>query len=421
MFLLPHADLNSSVTNFDISHTQAGQTGANLVRLTPPPPPSESKQVNYTRLERLLHRAVPQPQDFVGSFSSLCWYSTLDFKSVPNIFSLRKKVVNGNLTQEQSRFVVSAAEAERNDKRLVCLPSVFVPSFPKCGSTSLFNTLVTHPFIQHPETKETHYFVRFPFQNDDDIDYLSVLVYLRNFNQLGKCSEANHKCLSIDGSQSLLWDTRTSTFLDKMPLLISRVFSRPKFIVILREPVARFHSDFWFFAKRCVGHSHKYWARTIPRLLHHHVTEELDKIQRCLQEGNEEEICIHYSLVGTPNIIDDVCGEVRVGVSVYYIHIARWLRTFPMSSFHFVKMEDLMAQPYAVVKGIWSFLDIPPIEEEKFKMNIQPSYSKTYPKLLPATEKALADFYKPYNVKLSQLLKDDRYLWQDVNISSNHT
>ena len=73
-----------------------------------------------------------------------------------------------------------------------------------------------------------------------------------------------------------------------------------------------------------------------------------------------------------------------------------------------------MSHPYAVMTKLWKFLDIPPIEEKKFKADIQPSYSRTYPKLLPETKKALTDFYQPYNEMLSELLKDERFLWGDV-------
>ena len=410
-YVLPTLD-STSLSNNSLTH--AVPTGISLFRLAPPPSSSKWRQVNYTRLERLLRCAIPRPDYFEGEFSSLCWHDTLDIKATPGIFSLMKDIVSANLTQERSRSVIASIQAETIERRLVCLPSVFMPGFPKCGSTSLFNTLVHHPLVEDTEMKETHFFTRFPFQNDDDIDYLSILTYLRNFDQLGNCSKTNHTCLSIDGSQSLLWDTRTSTFLDEVPLLVNHIFPRPKFIVILREPVKRFISDFWFFTIQCVGHSHRYWKKIGPKMLHKLITEELDKIRDCVQKGNEEEICIHHSLVGTPNLFDDGCGEIRVGVGAYYVHVARWLRTFPIHSFHFVRMEDLMAHPYAIMEEIWKFLNLPPVKEENFKMDIQPSNSISYPKLLPETKKALTDFYRPYNTMLSDLLKDDRYLWKDV-------
>ena len=436
-FAFPFADSHFPKSNVRNVTVDAVATGVKLFRLTPPPPPppSTSKlklqavstgvglsplpsssvwmRVNYTRVERLLHCAIPHPDGFEREFSSLCWHNTLDLGAAPGIYTLRKKIVAANMTREESRSIVASIEARSNARRLVCLPNIFIPGFPKSGSTSLFNTLVTHPLIENTEMKETHYFTRFLFQNDDDIDHLSVFTYLRNFDRLGNCSEENHKCLSIDASQSLLWDTRTGAFLDELPLLIKRTFPGAKFIVIMREPVQRFHSDFWFFAVTCMGKSHKYRKRTGPAMFHERVTEEIAKIQDWVQKGNEEEICIHHSLLDAPSVFDKHCGEIRLGVGAYYVHIARWLRTFPIQSFHFVRKEDLMNKPYAVMKGVWKFLDVPPIEEENFKADIQPSYSSSYPKLLPETQKALTDFYRPYNEMLSNLLKDDRYLWQD--------
>ena len=390
---------------------QAVSTG---VGLTPLPSSPDWMRINYTRLERLLHRTIPQPDGFEQDFSSLCWHNRLDLRAAPGIYTLRKKIIAANLTREESRSIVASIESRSNARRLVCLPNVFIPGFPKSGSTSLFNTLVTHPLIENTEIKETHYFTRFLFRNDDDKDYLSVFTYLRNFNRLGNCSEENHRCLSIDASQSLLWDTRTTTFLDELPLLIKRTFPKAKFIVILREPVQRFHSDFWFFTVTCMGKSRKYRKRTVITMFHERVIEEITKIQDCVQKGSEEEICIHHSLLNAPSMFDKHCGEVRLGVGAYYVHIARWLRTFPIQSFHFVRKEDLMSKPYAVMKGVWKFLNVPPVEEENFKVDIQPSYTSSYPKLLPETKKALTDFYRPYNEMLSDLLKDDRYLWEDV-------
>ena len=149
-------------------------------------------------------------------------------------------------------------------------------------------------------------------------------------------------------------------------------------------------------------------------MLHGYIIKEIDRIQDCLQKGNEDEICIHRSLVHPVNAFGNNCGEVRLGVGVYYVHISRWLRTFPNHSFHFVRTEDLKVHPYAVIKGIWKFLDIPPINEVRFTKDYRSSNSSSYPKLLPETEQALTDFYQPYNVMLSKLLKDDKYLWIDV-------
>ncbi len=40
--------------------------------------------------------------------------------------------------------------------------------------------------------------------------------------------------------------------------------------------------------------------------------------------------------------------------------------------------------------------------------------SARYPPMLPETKKMLQEFYAPYNKRLAELLKDDRYLWQDI-------
>ena len=410
---------NSPNTYVDNSPMHSVATEADIFNLTPLLSSSEWKQANYTNLEKLLHRAIPQPHHFEGNFSSLCWHDILDFSAVPKIWSLKKEALRADLEQVRYRSIIAVAEAESNNRRLVCLPTIFIPSFPKCGSTSLFRTVTSHPFIQRPMTKEPHFFVRFPFQNDDDFDYLSVFTYLKTFERLGDCSETNPKCLSVDGSQSLLWDTRTSAFLDEVPLLINHIFPQPKFIVIMREPVNRFISDLWYFVyKYCTGQFSEYQKkinpRTLPKMLHGYIMKELDRIQGCLQNGNKDETCIHYSLLHTPKIFGDNCGEIRLGISVYYVHISRWLRTFPIDSFHFVRMEDLKADPYTVMKGIWKFLDIPPITKKKFRVDHEPSHSKSYPKLLPETEKALADFYQPYNIMLSNMLKDEKFLWSDV-------
>lgn len=47
-------------------------------------------------------------------------------------------------------------------------------------------------------------------------------------------------------------------------------------------------------------------------------------------------------------------------------------------------------------------------------MGVRNKNSDKYEKMLPKTRTLLNDFYKPYNQRLAEQLKDDRYLWKSA-------
>ena len=85
----------------------------------------------------------------------------------------------------------------------------------------------------------------------------------------------------------------------------------------------------------------------------------------------------------------------------------------------FVRMEDLVGDPYSVVSTVWSFMDLSPISKNHFKTNVKTNgntwiSSKKYKEnfeMWPVTRKLLNTFFAPYNKRLAVLLNDDRYLW----------
>ena len=100
--------------------------------------------------------------------------------------------------------------------------------------------------------------------------------------------------------------------------------------------------------------------------------------------------------------------SIRLQYSLYYYHIAPWLKVIPRERFLFLRTEDLAHEPSLTMSKVWRFLQLHdlPITEAMFQnANLMAKGIK-----VPSQTKQLLDkFYQPYNELLAHLLRDMRY------------
>lgn len=111
------------------------------------------------------------------------------------------------------------------------LPNLFLPGFPKCGTTTLFHWLSQHPAIFGPAVKEPGYFY------DSAVDGESA----RRPRSRGRYTDLYRNATAYP------WRLDASTSYLSAPAAIERIEATcptPRYIVSLRDPVALAWSAF---------------------------------------------------------------------------------------------------------------------------------------------------------------------------------
>ena len=110
---------------------------------------------------------------------------------------------------------------------------------------------------------------------------------------------------------------------------------------------------------------------------------------------------------------------MRLGVSLYHVHIKRWLREFPQEQFLFLRTDDLAINPVGVLKKVWDFLGVVEQKEDDIgdllHNHINKSNASSRNNTMDAnTETMLRKFFQPHNDALAELLGDDGFRWAQV-------
>lgn len=184
----------------------------------------------------------------------------------------------------------------------------------KSGTTTIHRVLQQHPRVYVTEPKEPGYFSDPRFSIDSGTfskaDYLALFRGARDDQVRG--------------------DFSTSYFLcPEAPLRIRDCNPAARFIVVLRDPVARAYSDYLMQRRR---------ERTLQRDF---VTEIRDEIRR-LDEGRVE-------------------SPFLVKTGLYYRNLSNYLAVFPDDRFLILPMTALVASPRAFYAAICEFLGIEPL------------------------------------------------------------
>ena len=370
----------------------------------------------YDKVFQLVRKFVPDPSKFDNNRSLSCWHSNMsmlpllqNWKSHNVLYSDRKWDFEFDDEKEAARLYNSILGAPSN--KLVCLPNVFFGGFSKCGSTQLYNLLVTHPMITTQLMKEPQWWERRINQSlgrGHPYEELSVLGYISYFKRLSDCSEKDPSCIGIDASTTFFSWSDIHYGPCELPHLIHNVIPNAKFIVIMRDPTARLYSEYWFAITKDIRRDTITGA--IP--FHHCVVEQIEKFNNCLKQYNIL-VCVrkqHYYHIHSCYSNNH---KLKITTGIYYIHIKKWLSVFPKEKFFFVRLEDFHDKPYETVSEIWKFLDldIDSYKSASFLKVSKEALHQEYPPMLPETKEILRNFYHTYNEKLSKLLGSERYTW----------
>jgi N-acetylgalactosamine 4-sulfate 6-O-sulfotransferase len=355
------------------------------------------------------------PREFSAAYRSPCWESPLALpERLPRgFYNLNKHNFTEWLKVRRHLYLSLILRALYSKERVLqCLPSFFLAGFPKCGTTTV-HTALYHSRLIPELKKEPHWWTRMHLFLHD-LEHLQVATarYLNYFYHVADTTvKENHQLLLYDGSQSTLWDSNF-VFSDgqdycAMPTAVSNILPSAKFIVVMREPASR-------------TYSHYRYSCTMKRLetpgleeFHDTAQADVDHFSQCLSANNTA-----FECASSISHKKTRCGTLgyRLMVSLYYIHLHKWLQFYPRENFLYLRLEDLARNPMAFMLRITKFLNIPNTKAIDFRWVQHHKQNKQMPykSMLPETKVLLSKFFHPFNKKLVELTGDSGFLWQDI-------
>jgi hypothetical protein len=208
------------------------------------------------------------------------------------------------------------------------LSNLFIPGFPKSGTTSLFNMLTQHPLISGSTYKEPHtYSIDSYYQQRFDPDHKRALPALY-------AHEKPRSRFRLDASTTYLIS----------PVAISRIIDDcpdSLFIVPMRDPV-----------ERVISHYH--WLAA----------------QGQVRKPFRKEIAAWHDRPFLANEPIDGCYKYYTGFSAYGTQLQRLLSVVGKDRVFFFACEDLAIDPVSTVNRIFDFLNIVQVSVETTFSNI---------------------------------------------------
>lgn len=428
-------------------------------------PHREAASAQHKEVYRRLHALDDfLPKRYLDGYKNPCWYSSLHPPSEihSKLYSARS-IVAPLYPLKKAESVISQVFKEANKKQKVftCLPAIYLAGFAKSGTTTLYMYLISHPLLQKPAQKEGHFWrslLSIPMNHANK--QMQVMWYTQHFSRAAQHIESNPSSLTIDASASTLWVANplfgSSYYYDSndqrhqvasfnsyqyeneqdlcfIPSAVHSVLPDAKFVVIMRNPVKRLFSDFWYF---CANKNHwhdgqnvpKVYIDNAPQIFHNLTVMAINEHKKCLSDptvNNEallEFTCLRKATLGYSDKGTRSCFPLRLGVGMYYYHIIKWFNVYPHKNFYFLRLEDMAEDAYGSVAKIWKFMGLSPISREAFESELSKTVRNEMnwiklPKfkdkfyMLPETAQLLKSFYEPINKKLAQLLRNNDYLW----------
>ena len=246
-------------------------------------------------------------------------------------------------------------------------PDFIIPGEAKCGTTSLYRYLSQHPEIFPASMKEPNNFWRHgasPLQCGQHYP-LRIVAGVRRW--FGKST--------LTGEASPEYFTKTG-----VPKSIQEVVPGVRLIFLFRNPVDRAFSDHQMLVNAGVE-SRSFRTRMEQALAWFEDEGTRELVQAC---QDLEHHPARYLMRGC-----------------YADHLRPWLEIFPREQMLFLESEDFFEDPGGSLNQVFDFLGLKGLETESWEIFKKGRYNQEA--VEDALRKALEDFYRKANRKLSEL------------------
>ena len=185
----------------------------------------------------------------------------------------------------------------------------------------------------------------------------------------------------------------------------------------MREPSERLYSYYLWSCSVEYGNDTERWPANVREdpagNFHSEASQGTEQFSQCLESSSLYECANRFTFESRKSAS---CGQIgfRMVVSIYYIHILKFLHFFPREQFLFIRMEDMSEQPEEILNSVSQFLNIMPYPPTQANVVLMKKHNSQKARIEPMreeTRKLLHDFFAPFNRLLADLLQDDRFLW----------
>ncbi|XP_061191811.1 carbohydrate sulfotransferase 15-like [Saccostrea echinata] len=289
----------------------------------------------------------------------------------------------------------------------------------------------------------------------DYVNYFSNTAALLNN---AKRKDGKTKLITGDGTPMDMWDFRGWKMIPQnrglseprylTPHLIKHINPDVKLIVILRNPVDRLYSDYYFIDNgernknqttfhfavlKAINVLERCSIRRILRscLFDFHINADLNK--------NQQRLVLNFIKIARSSkwstktlflLLTKEEGTTRIHLGFYAIYLREWLSVFPREQMLILRTEDYSSNVSSVVKQVFKFLELRVLTDDELeKLNITIS-ERVYvtkdkigkPPMNPKTRQILENIHSSDIQDLYKLLNDERFLWHSQNsVIENNT
>jgi len=251
------------------------------------------------------------------------------------------------------------------------LPDFLIIGAQKCGTTTLYDLLATHPAVAPAYQKEVHYFDRY---------YNKKLIWYRaNMPRRSERRRAER-----EGREFICGEAAPSYIYHPLvPERVKDVLPDIKLVVLLRNPI-----------DRAFSHYHKEVGRkdeplSFEEALSKEEERMAGKLEEVVQTGKHSFSWWHYSYKARGR---------------YAEQLERWFKVFPREQFLIIKTEDMAADTPGTVNQVCRYLGISENGVTDFPKSNVGGYRQ---QMAPETRAQLEEYFRPHNQQLYQLIDRD--------------
>lgn len=243
-------------------------------------------------------------------------------------------------------------------------PDFLIIGAMKCGTTSLYQYITMHPQVTAATHKELHYF---------DMNFERGPNWY--FNQFPGNNENK-----ITGEATPFY-----LFCPDVPKKVFQMFPKIKLIVLLRNPVERAISHFYYFDLR----------NRRRRRVNKEADREFDQVFE-IEKKSINDLNTYFQKFNMREI-QNYC----ISLGIYINQIKQWREYFPGSQMLIIDSDDLLNDTPNTVNRVFEFLGLP-----KYNLAGYETFNKNSGKkeIKKETMDQLYDFYEKYNRELEDYL-----------------
>jgi Sulfotransferase domain len=264
--------------------------------------------------------------------------------------------------------------AGRSPGRGRLAPDFVVIGAAKAGTTSLFAWLGEHPYVVPACKKEVHFF---------DYNYFRGEGWYRAHFP----SRSERERFAAVRGRPFLTGEASPSYLSHhwAPERLARTLPDARLLVSLRNPIERAYSQY----QMSIREQEEPLAS---------FAEAIAAEERRLAPERERMLADRWY-----NSWPTGCWSYLMR-SRYAEQLERWMRFFAREQFHFLTLEQLAADPQGTLDGVHEFLGLPAHRyAELAPAHVAPRYDT----IGAAERAALADYFKPHNQRLYELVGAD--------------